>query len=583
MNATQHSSHRPYTRLLLNSIYLFLLLAHCHSIASAQDPSDQTSPFDDVFATETDQPPATPSFPLGPDIYFGPGPGPGGGGNPGPGTPSLPGILRGLIRGRGTSGGGPCNGGGTPASDRQLFEILVYRGVCAKDGVSPGTSRVCADLPAVRPNQSLLGRSPCLVPPPLSAPIWRNVTNCAYSNFLHKDATLAPNYRAGSTRSSYPPQTACQVRIVQTTCADVDRLKNTPPFSYVYASQFAPYSNPNLSAAMGPPFAMGPLYSQANYTVNLPGQVPAGVEPGASEQANALSRFGLMARYCAGLAPPTRTLRTQASTNACSSDPTSQWLITLSNALEAQNPHYDMTKSGEGLRLIRDAYINLGFGWLARAPAVGRNLAAAGGWNWGTRQAVEIVLPSVKRLPPGFSLPAVIENTPRPLFLQQRNASCGLACIKMVMATLGRQSAEERIYRLLAGLPRFAGDIDCYVPNIGTSPERLTDLLTKLGVRARLARGQTIANLQAATKNGYPAMVGLGPDGGIHAFIVDGVIPDAYGNLYVVGRDPGNLSLLNPITRQNFIKRGFDNFPVVRATNFAQPDTWGGAAIYLEP
>ncbi len=276
-----------------HSVFLFLLLAHFHSVALAQDPSDQTSPFDDVFATETDQPPATPSFPPGPDIYFGPGPGPGGGGNPSPGTPSLPGILRGLIRGGGTSGAGPCNGGGTPASDRQLFEILVYRGVCANDGVSPGTSRVCADLPAVRPNQSLLGRSPCLVPPPLSAPIWRNVINCAYSNFLHKDATLAPNYRAGSTRSSYPPQTACQIHVVQTTCADVNRLKNTPPYSDVYASQITPYSS----------VALGPIYNQANYIVNLPGQVPAGVEPGASEQANALSRFGQMARYCRGLNP----------------------------------------------------------------------------------------------------------------------------------------------------------------------------------------------------------------------------------------------------------------------------------------
>ena len=135
------------------------------------------------------------------------------------------------------------------------------------------------------------------MPPPLSASVWRNITNCAYSNFLHKDATLAPNYRAGSTRSSYPPQTACQIHVVQATCADVDRLKNTPPYSDIYAVQVTQYANPNSSVALGP------IYNQANYIVNLPGQVPAGVEPGASEQANALSRFGQMARYCRGLNP----------------------------------------------------------------------------------------------------------------------------------------------------------------------------------------------------------------------------------------------------------------------------------------
>ena len=48
------------------------------------------------------------------------------------------------------------------------------------------------------------------------------------------------------------------------------------------------------------------------------------------------------------------------------SDATWPPLVALKSALNAMAPHYDMTKSGEGLRLIQDAYINLGFNWARR-------------------------------------------------------------------------------------------------------------------------------------------------------------------------------------------------------------------------
>jgi hypothetical protein len=561
----------------------FLMLCFLAVPAFAQDSSDPPQPFD-VFSDVTGQPPADPSYsPTSVDIYLGPGPNDPGPNTPGPGIPGpnggLPGLIRRSIPGLRAPGNDPCDGQGSRATDRQVFELAVYQGVCASDGVSPGTSRVCADLPAVGMYQRR--KTPCLLEPPRSAGVWQTVGNCAYSNLVVQSSSVA-NGPVQFGRS-LTPRTACQTKVIQATCADVLRAMNRPPFSALYAYFMTPPGVVPTPAA-----DMNAQYNRANYLLRMPGDMPVGV-PGQSGEINPLIQFGLMVRYCRSLPPSLNKLvpatGAKPSPGPCTDLPDSAWppLAALNEFLNKAASHYDLTKSGEGLRLIEDAYINLGFGWLLKGAGLGLQAAlgrlapaaaeSAGVWSWGSVKNMGYMPIRPVQLPPGVAAPPAVANTLRPIYEQELSYSCGPACIKMVAQTVLRRSLPEATYRTMCE----------------TGPAALTGVddalaaLRKVGVNANLARGQKLSDLAAATQNGYPAIVHVGPSQAGHALVVDAVVKDAAGNEFVLARDSWNFSKMTPEDRAALQASGFGNYPVLRAEDFLGKGGWGGTAIYTKP
>jgi Peptidase_C39 like family len=256
----------------------------------------------------------------------------------------------------------------------------------------------------------------------------------------------------------------------------------------------------------------------------------------------------------------------------------------LVNVLGQMAPQFDMTKSGEGVRYMGTLLWNMGFRYLtANVAAVVRSTL--------TRTPVQLITPvyswspsvgqpypvaSVSSLPPGLRIPQVILNTPRPLQLQEENASCGFACIKMIADTVTRVIHPESYYRSLVPVGPCG-----YTPGDGTNPVWLARALQKVGVSATYRTGQSVMMLYRATQNGYPAIAHFGATTAGHAVIVDTFAQDSAQNWYVLGRDPFNLNLMDPKDRDLFIKAGSRNKFVLPLGTFSA--NWDGEAIYTGP
>lgn len=185
-----------------------------------------------------------------------------------------------------------------------------------------------------------------------------------------------------------------------------------------------------------------------------------------------------------------------------------------------------------------------------------------------------------RTLPPGVQVPDVLRNTPRPLYLQQTPSSCGQACIKMVSETVQRRSLPESFYRQLSrgGLGANPGG---YAPGVGTQMGNLAQVMQKAGIRATVLSGQTVDDIAAATRNGYPAIARVGTDTAGHFVVVDGVVGSP-GNRYLLLRDPLNLAHTpDAATRQLLVDSGFSNMPVVSEQDFV--NTFGGWALFVRP
>jgi hypothetical protein len=277
--------------------------------------------------------------------------------------------------------------------------------------------------------------------------------------------------------------------------------------------------------------------------------------------------------------------------DSCRPVPASAWppLVALQNALQQITARYDVTRrSDAGLLIMQDSLMNLGFGWaLKGAGAVARALATRAAarlpyqvFSWATpRLAGNVFVPltSIRQMPAGASIPVVLENTPRPLFLQEEPTSCALACVKMVTQTVLRKSMSEGFYRQLAQ------DACVYTPGVGTEINGIARLIQQAGVPANLETGQTVQQLLAATRNGYPAVVALGSGNAGHAVVVDGFTKDAAGNWYVLARDPWNLNLLDANAKWSFQQLGFKNYAVYSLADFTGPGGWSGSVIYTRP
>jgi hypothetical protein len=315
-----------------------------------------------------------------------------------------------------------------------------------------------------------------------------------------------------------------------------------------------------------------------------------------------------------GRAGGTVTVRwelTRATGTSVSAAPESP-LIALSKALDGLAPHYDMTRPHEGLRVIRDILVDMGLEYLipglpgavrrlfgkataAAGESAGAAVAGAGrGWK-----SVPPSRPSAGRwpvggagtgspilggpLPPGVSVPAVVTSKPRPIYLQEAEDSCGAACIRMVVETLkGEKLPEAIIRRLTQGATRQAPG--GFTPGVGIEMKRLADSLRAFGGQVTLKGGQTVDDLAAATKNGDPAIVFLGDPVKGHYVVVDAVIGGSAGNRLLLIRDPWNVDLADPRTRQLMMQAGFINDPALPEQSFLGQFAQGGSlAIFTGP
>jgi hypothetical protein len=273
-------------------------------------------------------------------------------------------------------------------------------------------------------------------------------------------------------------------------------------------------------------------------------------------------------------------------------------------------PQFDMTQSGEGLRYMGTLLGNLGFRYLVpNASAAMRAIATKKpvllpkpmyGWSpRGGAHGVPATPPNIggppqeptnlaapTPLPPGVTLPAVLRNTPRPLQLQEREATCGFACVKMLADTILRSAHPESFYQAM--VPE---DPCGYTPGTGTYMRWLPQVLQRVGIQANISEERltpqnvkaAFQNLKNATQAGYPAIVHIADPGNVngHYVVVDAIVPGAGGEDWVIGRDPFNLNLMDAISRQYMDILGKRNFFVLSSGDFL--GNWTGGVITTKP
>ena len=264
----------------------------------------------------------------------------------------------------------------------------------------------------------------------------------------------------------------------------------------------------------------------------------------------------------------------------------------LDATLDKIAPHYDMTRPHEGLRIITDILVDMGLGYatkgmgkvlgdwvqarkaLGHAPLPGSTrpvLAKNRGWQNGRATAER----SGGESGSGFGadlphtggsvpVPPVLQTTPRPVYLQETETSCGAAAVRMVNSTMTGRDLGELTFRNLTRNGESAARASSGTVNI----RQLADALNRTGLNAQAFENVTVDDIARATANGSPAIVRIGDFNAGHFAVVDGVATDAAGGRYLFMRDPANYGLSNPMTRQFLDGLGFSNAPVVAEKDF---------------
>jgi len=239
---------------------------------------------------------------------------------------------------------------------------------------------------------------------------------------------------------------------------------------------------------------------------------------------------------------------------------------------------------------MEDSLLQMGLGFLVKNAVAVVRVAGSKAlarlpkpvWNWGSLRGGSARAITSTPLPPGARVPLVVRNTPRPIRPQERPDTCGAACVKMVVETIKRQTQPEAFYQTLARKGLL--DECAYAPGKGIPMSRLARSLQALGIKATLRDRLNRANIQeleAAVRDGYPAIAHLGPAKDGHFVIVDAFVQDSAGNWFVLMRDPLNLDLLEAGTKSLLEESGFRNFPVYSLSDFLTE--WSGGAIFTGP
>lgn len=96
-------------------------------------------------------------------------------------------------------------------------------------------------------------------------------------------------------------------------------------------------------------------------------------------------------------------------------------------------------------------------------------------------------------------------------------------------------------------------------------------------------QNMTLDRLAEVTKNGYPALVGIGKGSKMgHSIVVDYVLNDPRGR-FIFARDPTNVQLMSPETRQLFLDAGFNPKSVYTESDFLGDGGFTGDVLYAHP
>jgi len=144
------------------------------------------------------------------------------------------------------------------------------------------------------------------------------------------------------------------------------------------------------------------------------------------------------------------------------------------------------------------------------------------------------------------------------LYQQEEPMSCVLASSRMIIKQMTGNDPGE------AALQQDAGKAGWYDPVNGSDPWKIPSLLQSYGVAGATAqKGMSLADIQAATTDGKPVMVGLKNPG--HRIVVDGVQNNADGSQTVLVRDPGypGAGGCREVPANEFLERYNANAPVI--------------------
>lgn len=277
-------------------------------------------------------------------------------------------------------------------------------------------------------------------------------------------------------------------------------------------------------------------------------------------------------------------------------DPAAEPLKNLSNVLDAIAPHYDIVSSNDvGLRVIKDILVDMGVGHLgskigpalkamatkAGQAAIGaakkagraaarRASAVAGGANRYSGLGPGATIPSSGANPKNIPIPEILQKTPRPMHLQEEEASCVQACTRMVTDTIKRENIPESALRTRTG--------DFYTPGDGTDGHAIATLLTDVGVPNSGWGVTNVGKLAQAVRDGYPAIISYGNK---HVSVLDAVVEHDGAKYYFI-RNPTNLGLVSdPQTLELLRNSGFSNYAVVAERDFLDSYVAGGAKAVL--
>lgn len=147
-----------------------------------------------------------------------------------------------------------------------------------------------------------------------------------------------------------------------------------------------------------------------------------------------------------------------------------------------------------------------------------------------------------------------------PLYGQKHPMSCGIAAVRMVLASHGKFKTEESLRKQSS---MFPGGFD---PKVGTYASNLKDLLAANGLSAaQCLSNQSKENLvQAVDKSGATIALFSNPDGSGHFMVVDQVVRHPDGSRTFEVRDPWppNVGTRHHYTEAEFDNRNFNGWMV---------------------
>jgi hypothetical protein len=149
-----------------------------------------------------------------------------------------------------------------------------------------------------------------------------------------------------------------------------------------------------------------------------------------------------------------------------------------------------------------------------------------------------------------------------PLYGQETPMSCGIASVRMVIASVTNKNVPESDLR--AQSQQYPGG---YNLTNGTSMGNMTEVLRAQGVANATTpqSGQTVSDIARHTASGDPAIIHFAnPGGGGHFVVVDSVRTDANGDKTLVIRDPWppGQGTRTEMSETDFMARGFSGFTI---------------------